>query len=69
MSSRVAATCSFRTAGELELGPGDAFLVRPGHNAWVVGDEPYVGVNFSRQVSNPAGGLPPMYLRIHVLLG
>jgi Cupin domain len=33
---------------ELELGPGDAHLVGPGHghNAWVVGDEPYVTIDF-----------------------
>jgi mannose-6-phosphate isomerase-like protein (cupin superfamily) len=27
---------------ELELGPGDAHVVGPGHDAWVVGDEPCV---------------------------
>jgi hypothetical protein len=27
---------------ELDLGPGDAFTIEPGHDAWVVGDEPYV---------------------------
>ena len=27
---------------ELELGPGDAHVVSPGHDAWVVGDEPCV---------------------------
>lgn len=30
----------------LELGPGDAYLIAPGHQAWVVGDEPFVGVEF-----------------------
>jgi hypothetical protein len=24
---------------ELEFGPGDAFHVPPGHDAWIVGDE------------------------------
>ena len=28
---------------ELELAPGDAYLIEPGHDAWVAGDEPYVG--------------------------
>jgi hypothetical protein len=31
---------------ELELGPGDAYLIEPGHDAWVIGDEPFVGVEF-----------------------
>ncbi len=31
---------------ELEIGPGDALQIPPGHEAWVVGDEPYVGVDF-----------------------
>jgi quercetin dioxygenase-like cupin family protein len=32
---------------ELELGPGDAFMIGPGHDAWVIGDEPCVTVDFS----------------------
>jgi hypothetical protein len=32
--------------GEAEIGPGDAYEVRPGHDAWVVGDEPFVGLEF-----------------------
>jgi hypothetical protein len=31
---------------ELELGPGDAHVVSPGHDAWVVGDEPCVTIDF-----------------------
>jgi hypothetical protein len=31
---------------ELELGPGDAHLVGPGHDAWVVGDEACVTIDF-----------------------
>lgn len=31
---------------ELELGPSDAYVIEPGHDAWVVGDEPLVGVEF-----------------------
>jgi quercetin dioxygenase-like cupin family protein len=27
---------------ELVMGPGDAFAIPPGHDSWVVGDEPYV---------------------------
>lgn len=28
------------------LGPGDLFSVSPGHDSWVVGDEPYVSLHF-----------------------
>ena len=31
---------------EMDVGPGDAMRIPPGHDAWVVGDEPYVGVDF-----------------------
>jgi hypothetical protein len=31
---------------ELELGPGDAYIIEPGHDAWVVGDEGFVGFEF-----------------------
>jgi len=31
---------------ELEFGPGDAFIVPAGHDAYVVGDEPCVMVQF-----------------------
>src|SRR5262249_10608162 len=31
---------------EEEFGPGDVMVVSPGHDAWVVGDEPYVGLDF-----------------------
>jgi len=35
------------TGEDLECGPGDAVQIPPGHDAWVVGDEPYVGVDFT----------------------
>jgi hypothetical protein len=31
---------------ELEVRPGQAYVIDPGHNAWVVGDEPFVGFEF-----------------------
>ena len=31
---------------ELEVGPGDVFEFPPGHDAWVVGAEPWVSVDF-----------------------
>ena len=33
--------------GEAELGPGEAYEVEPGHDAWVVGDEAVTSVEFS----------------------
>jgi len=32
---------------EEEFGPGDVGYVPPGHNAWVVGNEPLVAVDFT----------------------
>ncbi len=31
---------------EADLGPGDAYRLEPGHDAWVVGDEPFVALEF-----------------------
>src|SRR3990170_843175 len=31
---------------ELEIGPGEVFEIPPGHDAWVVGDEAWVSVDF-----------------------
>ncbi len=31
---------------EVEVGPGDLFHCPPGHDSWVVGDEPYVSLHF-----------------------
>src|SRR5262245_4778746 len=31
---------------EQEIGPGHAYVIQPGHDAWVVGDEPVVGFEF-----------------------
>jgi Cupin domain len=31
---------------EVEVGPGDAFHMPPGHDAWTVGDEPCVLIDF-----------------------
>ena len=29
-----------------DIGPGDAYVIAPGHDAWVVGDEQFVGIEF-----------------------
>lgn len=31
---------------EYEIGPGDACSIPPGHDAWVIGDEPVTAVDF-----------------------
>lgn len=31
---------------QVDLGPGDAFVIGPGHDAWVLGDEPCVTLDF-----------------------
>ena len=35
-----------RDGTEYELTPGDLFSVAPGHDSWVIGDEPYVSLHF-----------------------
>jgi hypothetical protein len=32
---------------EQEFGPGDCAVIPPGHNAWVVGNEPVVNIDFT----------------------
>jgi class 3 adenylate cyclase len=31
----------------MEVGPGAVYEIPPGHDAWVVGDEPWIGINWS----------------------
>lgn len=31
---------------EFEIGAGDMFAIGPGHDSWVIGDEPYVSLHF-----------------------
>ena len=30
----------------IDVAPGQAYAIPPGHDAWVVGDEPFVGLEF-----------------------
>jgi uncharacterized cupin superfamily protein len=30
----------------VEMRPGDVFYIAPGHDSWVVGNEPYVSLHF-----------------------
>ena len=34
--------------GEQEIGPSQAYVIERGHDAWVVGDDPVVGLSSSR---------------------
>lgn len=39
-------TAEFGDGTRLEFGPESVFVIPPGHDAWVVGDEPFVIVQF-----------------------
>ena len=39
---------------QTSIGAGDAYVIEPGHDAWVVGDEAYVAVDFSEQMAEYA---------------
>lgn len=43
-----------------EIGAGDLFVIEPGHDAWVVGDEPWVAVDFRalNQPESASAGTP-----------
>lgn len=36
---------------EADLGPGDTCRLEPGHDAWVVGDEPFVALEFESKTA------------------
>jgi mannose-6-phosphate isomerase-like protein (cupin superfamily) len=37
---------------EMDLGAGDAYVIEPGHDAWVVGDQPCVGLEFDSRAAD-----------------
>jgi hypothetical protein len=42
---------------EVEIGPAEAYVIEPGHDAWVVGDERFVALEFeSRSAEEYARG-------------
>ena len=43
---------------EVEIGPGDTYVIEPGHQAEVVGDEAFVGFEF--QVADGRAVRPPI---------
>ena len=36
---------------ELEITPGSAYVIKPGHEAWVVGDDPVVAYEFEKKAA------------------
>ena len=40
------AACRMNDGRYYEMKPGDLFYIGPGHDSWVVGDEPYVSLHF-----------------------
>jgi hypothetical protein len=36
---------------EVEIGAGQAYVIEPGHDAWVVGDEPFLGYEFESRAA------------------
>jgi hypothetical protein len=40
---------------ELEFGAGNAYVIEPGHDAWVAGDEPFVGYEFESRSAETYG--------------
>ena len=36
---------------ELDIGPGDAYVIEPGHDAWVTSREPFVGLEFDSRTA------------------
>lgn len=47
-----------RDGTEIEIGPNQVFEIPPGHDAWVVGDEPWITVDFAgmRSFARPTVG-------------
>ena len=35
----------------MDLGPGAVYVIEPGHDAWVKGDEPFVGYEFESRAA------------------
>ena len=38
--------CAMDDGRVIEMRAGDLFYIPPGHDSWVVGDEPYVSLHF-----------------------
>jgi hypothetical protein len=53
----VSGRCAVKMAdgSETTISPGDLFAIPPGHDSWVVGDEPYVSLHFGGAETYAAG--------------
>ena len=40
------AACQMKDGRHYEMKAGDLFYIGPGHDSWVVGDEPYISLHF-----------------------
>jgi quercetin dioxygenase-like cupin family protein len=40
------ATAAMENGDVIEMCAGDIFYIAPGHDSWVVGDEPYISIHF-----------------------
>ena len=40
---------------EIDIGSGDIYVIKPGHDAWVVGDESFVGFEFDTSAAQAFG--------------
>jgi len=40
-----------RAGTEMQIESGKSYVIEPGHDAWVVGDEPFVGFEFDSQAA------------------
>lgn len=40
------ATAAMDDGRVIEMKPGDVFYISPGHDSWVVGDQPYISLHF-----------------------
>jgi quercetin dioxygenase-like cupin family protein len=47
------ATAAMDNGTITEMHPGDVFHIAPGHDSWVIGDEPYVSCIFSARTTTP----------------
>jgi len=48
------ATAAMDDGRVFEMKPGDVFFIEPGHDSWVVGDEPYVSLHLMGAASYAA---------------
>ena len=39
---------------ETHIAAGDGYVIEPGHDAWVAGDQPYVAVDFAEEMAEYA---------------